>query len=709
MSWLTPILDNAPYLALLAVGFGFVVFWHELGHFLAAKWAGVKVEQFAVGFMQAVVSFRKGLGVRFGSSQKEFKAKQEAWLGDTAARQADGNADRLKGDAADGWTDADYAMAAKALNISETEYRLNWLPLGGYVKMLGQDDLRPNSEADDPRAYNRQTIGKRMIIVSAGVIMNVILAAIGFVILFSIGFHVAPAKVGGVMAGSPAQIAGFRTGEPIVSINGNLTNDDETKVKLGFALSASGEEIPVVVRRDGKDVELKVTPVKKGGFVLIGILPHMDLLGVKLDKDTEALFAGNALDREHPDSKLVRPGDAITKVNGRTVGQGDYAIFDEAVQRGEKVTLEIRHADGTTGTVQFTPSFAPGFYEDPAKPETALNFGGMVPRVQIVQIPEGSPMEGKAQVGDVLTSIGTGNAQDPRPNPGTQAIRKAAAAAADANTTLTFTVLRNGKSETFGDIKPVKIDRDTYGAKVGLGSDQTTPTVAEVLPGSAAATAKVPPGATIVKVADKAVTSWNEVHRALRDLAKGQDAPLHVAIVYRNEAGEEKPPVTLELSKEEVRQINQLQYTHHLFLRQSETVRIAHGFGDAISQGVVETRDFILQFYLTLRRMISRDVDATNLMGPVGIFQAGTHFARKGPDWLIWFLAMISANLAVVNFLPIPIVDGGLFVFLIAEKIKGRPISSRTQAIAQYVGLVLLLSIFLFVTWQDIANFQFRH
>ena len=66
---------------------------------------------------------------------------------------------------------------------------------------------------------------------------------------------------------------------------------------------------------------------------------------------------------------------------------------------------------------------------------------------------------------------------------------------------------------------------------------------------------------------------------------------------------------------------------------------------------------------------------------------------------------MISANLAVVNFLPIPIVDGGLFTFLILEKIKGKPLSPKTQAIAQYVGMALLLGVFLFVTWQDV-NFS---
>ena len=148
-------------LILLILGFGFVVFWHELGHFLAAKWAGVKVEQFAVGFGQAICSWRQGMGFRWGSSGKEYEQMLRS----------------------------DFAGA----KVGETEYRLNWLPLGGYVKMLGQDDLRPNAAVDDPRAYNNVPIGHRMIIVSAGVIMNVILAAILFMALFLLGFRAPPA------------------------------------------------------------------------------------------------------------------------------------------------------------------------------------------------------------------------------------------------------------------------------------------------------------------------------------------------------------------------------------------------------------------------------------------------------------------------------------------------------------------------------------
>src|SRR2546428_13615078 len=107
--------------------------------------------------------------------------------------------------------------------------------------------------------------------------------------------------------------------------------------------------------------------------------------------------------------------------------------------------------------------------------------------------------------------------------------------------------------------------------------------------------------------------------------------------------------------------------------------------------------------------MFQGSVSYKNMMGPGGIFNVGRQFAYKGMDWLIWFLAMISANLAVVNFLPIPIVDGGLFTFLIIEKIQGKPLSQRAQSIAQVVGLAVLLGVFLLVTYQDIARLPFMN
>ena len=73
----------------------------------------------------------------------------------------------------------------------------------------------------------------------------------------------------------------------------------------------------------------------------------------------------------------------------------------------------------------------------------------------------------------------------------------------------------------------------------------------------------------------------------------------------------------------------------------------------------------------------------------------------------MYLLAFISANLAVINFLPIPVVDGGVFVLLIVERIIGRPVSIRVQEIITYAGLILLASVFLYLTYNDIIRLIF--
>jgi regulator of sigma E protease len=235
-------------LLLLIFGFGFVIFWHELGHFLAAKMVGIRVEQFAVGFGQAILAWRKGIGVRVGSTTKEFEARIQQHLATQSPEVQLKEKDEFTGPQVD--------RAADELGLGETEYRLNWIPLGGYVKMLGQDDLRPNANSDNPRAYNKQSIASRMFVVSAGVIMNIFLAAVGFMVLFLIGFRVAPAVIGHVQPNSPASLAvaedgktsaPLRTGDRILYFNDNFQHDF-TKIQLrwrcrgraGFRCTCSG-------------------------------------------------------------------------------------------------------------------------------------------------------------------------------------------------------------------------------------------------------------------------------------------------------------------------------------------------------------------------------------------------------------------------------------------------------------------------------------
>jgi len=106
--------------------------------------------------------------------------------------------------------------------------------------------------------------------------------------------------------------------------------------------------------------------------------------------------------------------------------------------------------------------------------------------------------------------------------------------------------------------------------------------------------------------------------------------------------------------------------------------------------------------YMTLRGLFQGTVPPDNLHGIVGIARVGYTVQERGAVWLWYVLALVSVNLAVANFLPLPIVDGGLFLLLILEKIRGRPLSLKVQQVIQTAGIILLACLFLYVTYNDI-------
>ena len=148
---------------MIIIGFGVLIFVHELGHFIAAKWAGIRTEGFAIGFGPVACSWRKGIGMRIGSTNRDVVSR----MGRPAISCGSGE-------------------LAEA-GIGETEYSLRILPLGGFVRMLGQDDVDPSATSKNPSSYNSKSIGKRMVVVSAGIIMNLILAVLFFLAAFLVG------------------------------------------------------------------------------------------------------------------------------------------------------------------------------------------------------------------------------------------------------------------------------------------------------------------------------------------------------------------------------------------------------------------------------------------------------------------------------------------------------------------------------------------
>jgi regulator of sigma E protease len=144
-----------------------------------------------------------------------------------------------------------------------------------------------------------------------------------------------------------------------------------------------------------------------------------------------------------------------------------------------------------------------------------------------------------------------------------------------------------------------------------------------------------------------------------------------------------------------------------LLFQQDFRTQTATDIIDALNLGGRRTIRFIKVVYMNLYAMIFGRVSAKTMSGPLTIANVSYRFAGEDFWQFLLFIGMISVNLAVVNFLPIPVLDGGHMVFLILEKILGRPVPERVFAFAMYLGLAMILSLMIFVITLDIRRLFF--
>ncbi len=196
--------------------FGLLVFVHELGHFLAAKRAGIRVEEFSLGFGPKLVTFPRG----------------------------------------------------------ETEYAIRAFPLGGFVRMAGEGP----EKSEDSRGFNRKSVGQRMGVIIAGPLMNFILAAIMFSLLIHFsgiptGEIATNTQIGEIILGEPADKAALLPGDTITAVDGVAVSQWDELVAI---ISASpGKELNLSVARGNEDLTVKLTPKARAedGRGWIGITP----------------------------------------------------------------------------------------------------------------------------------------------------------------------------------------------------------------------------------------------------------------------------------------------------------------------------------------------------------------------------------------------------------------------------------------------------
>lgn len=274
-----------------------LVVFHELGHFLVARWCGVKVLRFSVGFGKALYSKRFAGG--------------------------------------------------------EVEWVLSAIPLGGYVKMLDEREGEV-SPLELSRAFNRQPVLKRMAIVVAGPLANLLLAVALYWALFVYGVPGLKPILGEADIGSPAAMAQLRAQQTIVGINGKETPSWEEVRWILLELALQGAPAELEIRNDQGVLSKRALDLSRlapsdldGDFMRkLGLHPYQPTVWPIIGEVTEAGVAKQA---------GIKPGDRISRVDGRPIQRWDQFVEQVRSHPGLPIELEIDRA-GTLLAVNLTPA-----------------------------------------------------------------------------------------------------------------------------------------------------------------------------------------------------------------------------------------------------------------------------------------------------------------------------------------------------------------
>ena len=614
---------------LALVGFSFLILIHEFGHFIVAKKLGIGVEAFSLGF-----------GPHIGKK----------WHG--------------------------------------TEYRLSLIPLGGYVKLAGEEP-KPGCEAKPNEFYGRPP-GHRAAVLLAGAGMNILFAILAFIVAFGLGVKVVPALVGGTIPGSPAWEQGLEQGDRILSINGRTAPLDFEDLTMATVLSSPKEGIRLVIQRgDAKPFPVTLRPRYEED---LGI----QRVGVRMPS---SMKIARVIEVEGVD----RVAKAGLKVGDRIVMMGvkhdpdkpakleaarDPFRFDEAILdcAGKPIVLAYERKekgpDGREVTKLGRAVIQPGR----ADPSSTGRLFGLSLSSNVVSDIRPKTWLGRSGLakGDRLTHVA-----------GKPVIRRGqieAAFKAAAGKEVPIVFERAGEDK--GDAKAAT-PADVVQAKVLAPTDvrlervvgfERLQTVDNLVPGFPAEAFGLRPGDRMLSFNEQAIEKQVDLHEAVA--AAGAEP---VTVCWER-GGQVFVRSGIRTSP---RWMCGIAWAPDQVSQPTDPLT-------AITLGTRKAVLWAVRIYQTLAAVATHRVAARHLGGPIAIAQITYAAARHGIPKLIYFLGLISINLGLINLLPIPILDGGHMVFVIAEKLRGKPVNERFQIAASYVGLSLIVALFLFTTFNDI-------
>ncbi|MBR5626343.1 MAG: site-2 protease family protein, partial [Thermoguttaceae bacterium] len=714
------------------------------------------------------------------------------------------------------WFDA-WGFKFFSFKWGNTEYGLGWLPLGGYVKMLGQEDnpgairqeierarqelektreellVSSKTETDQsdsdrlseeklkelaeleknyyaPDSYLSKNVPQRMAIISAGVVMNVIFAIICATAAGIFGYPEASSRLGSVLPGTPAWEQGLQAGDIITEMAGKPV---QSFMDIQMACM-DGNKMNIKIRKndDEPETEMTIEPrMTPGGMMAtIGVGPSVSL---SLAQSTEisppyALTLDSSVNNElEQQLSGLKGGERLQKMNGIDVRTPSDFLHLSRLFIDQPITYEFvptlknegkePDPNGTIQTVTLPP-------------QKFSELGIRLTMGEITSIQKGSAAEkaglrnrimdekgNVVQHGDVLVEINNVPILDPVKLPltifklaGKRTRSYSENVGNSAPVSVVATVLRDGKR------LDIPMTLPPFASYTGLQCNQGQMASGhlgisyEVLPvisgiNGTVDVAQTPIGATITGITvfcpPPAADSPGEAQKLYQSLGgklskqtkekqDPRDFPIPVQISKDNvdQAGKDVVswftnqilywPVgtgvelTLEYPNGETGNISttiqsasdMFQVSRGLYFSVDQIRIKTPTLRAALKLGVDKTLESMGSVFKFLKGLGEKKVSAKALGGPITIVNVAYAMTNNGPGPFLFFLCLIGANLAVVNFLPIPVLDGGHIVFLLYEAIFRRPPNENVQVILSFIGLFLILLLMFWVIWLDISR-----
>ncbi len=531
---------------------GIAVMVHEAGHFVLARLSGIRVEKFSIGFGRALMSFKRG----------------------------------------------------------GTEYIIAPIPMGGYVKMAGDNPAEITGKPDE---FYSISPWRRIPTVVAGPGANILGA---FLIFFGLAFLFGKSYdyniVGTVIPGSIEDQAGLKPNDTLLSVDGE-------KVETW---SQFWDEIDKARENKTQAVNLEV---QRGTEILNLVLP------ISKEATDQCLVLGFS-DPVGPAFELgIKEGDRVISVDGKQ----------------PRTWTEFRET--TRNLWEETPS-------GPLAKTVTLSWQTVSGEVK------------SASITPVLIRDATGN-----------------------------TVALFGLPQAVPGITP-----------------KIPPIVERVSRGFPASEVDIQPGAQIISVNGKLVDNTDQIEKVVLfsyTIPEGQGAkdavPVPVDLTWRNPGSENVQSAQLTPVIEVTAMPSEIGFQS---AKEVPLTRLGITFEEpsqpldllgSVAEGARGTLKACVETWFVLKGLITGQVNHRLIGGPVAILQISARFGKEGLRKLFWFCAVLQANLALLNLLPIPILDGGHLVVALCEGMSRRTLSLKAREAIQYAGLVILIPLFVFVFYND--------